>query len=125
MVIIVIDGIGNGRATIARSLAVELGWRLADGDESPSVQALHDVIVRAIDRREHTVVACRAGGAIDHGRLPEELRPVRVVLLRTAAYRAPAKPLASPEGGDGRVLIVDGTWPPERILGTIREEFGV
>jgi hypothetical protein len=72
---------GAGKTTIGAALAAELGWRfvevdqlippsnvtkmhsgvpLTDADRAPWLAAVHAVVARATDRREHLVVACSA-----------------------------------------------------------------
>jgi gluconokinase len=163
MVIVIMGVSGAGKTTVGRALAVELGWAYVEGDDAhpaanvakmhagvplddadraPWLAALHIILARAIDRREHAVVACSALKARYREQLRGELRTVRFVYLRAApavlrrrlADRAshffnPAllqSQLDALEEPDERdALIVDGAWPPERILGTIREAFGV
>jgi gluconokinase len=118
------------------------GVPLTDADRAPWLATLHAAIARAIDRREQTVIACSALKARYREQLRGDLRTVRFVYLRAAPavlrrrlaerrahFFNPAlldsqlESLEEPDEEDA--LIVDGAWPPERILGTIREAFGV
>jgi gluconokinase len=102
MVIVLMGAAGAGKTTIGRALAAELGWPLIDGDDyhepaniekmrrgealsdaerSGWLQALHGVIARAIDRREHTVVACSALKERYRDVLAGGLKPIRFVYL--------------------------------------------
>jgi len=163
-VVIVIMGVsGAGKTTIGHALAVELGWPfvegdnahppanvekmragipLSDADRAPWLAALHATLARAVDRREHTVVACSALKGRYRDLLRGNLRTVRFVYLRAAPavlrrrlaerrahffnptlLQSQLDTLEEPDERDA--LIVDGEWPPERILGAIREAFGV
>jgi len=163
MVIVIMGVSGAGKTTIGRALAVELGWPfvegdsvhparnvekmhagipLTDADREPWLDALHAIIARAVDRREHTIVACSALKARYRDRLRAGLRTVRFVYLRadpaTLRRRLAERPShffnptllpsqfeALEEPGADDALIIDGAAAPERILGTIREAFGV
>src|SRR5258705_11743626 len=106
MVMVIMGASGAGKTTIGRALAAELGWRYVEGDEvhsarniekmragtpltdadrTPWLAALHAIIARAIDRREHTVVACSALKARYREALRGDLHPVRFVFLRAPA----------------------------------------
>jgi gluconate kinase len=116
-VVIVLAGNAETAATpIGRALAAELGWAFVEGGRATE---LHAVAARAVDRREHTVVACPALTPQGRDMLRGDLRTVRFVHLQTrgdALVEAPSTDEA---------LTVDAAWPPERILGAIRSEFGV
>jgi gluconokinase len=118
------------------------GIPLNDADREPWLAALHAIMARAIDRRAHTIVACSALKARYRDRLRGDLRTVRFVYLRadaaTLQRRLAERPshffnpkllpsqfdaLEEPDEDDA--LIVDGAAAPERILGVIREAFGV
>ena len=154
---------GAGKTTVGHALAVELGWRFVEGDDAhparnvekmhagiplddadrePWLAALHAIIARAIDRREHTIVACSALKARYRERLRGDLRTVRLVYLRAEPAvlrrRLAGRPahffnpgllqsqfdaLEEPDTNDA--LMVDAAATPERILGTIREALGV
>jgi gluconokinase len=163
MVIVIMGVSGVGKTTIGRALAVELGWRFVEGDEAhparnvakmhagipltdadrePWLAALHAIVARAIDRREHTIVACSALKARYREQLRGNLRTVRFVYLRgeravlqrrlaerpahffnPALLQSQFDALEEPDADDA--LTVDAACPPERILGAIREAFGV
>jgi gluconokinase len=127
----------------ARNIAkMHAGLPLNDADREPWLTALHEAIARAVDRREQTVVACSALKARYRTVLRGDLRTVRFVYLRAdpallrrrLAARAPHffNPALLPsqldaleEPDEHDALVVDAAWPPERILGAIREAFGV
>jgi gluconokinase len=163
MVIVIMGASGAGKTTIGRALAVELGWRYVEGDEAhparniekthegvpltdadrkPWLAALHNVIARSLDRREHAVVACSALKARYRDALRGDRHPVRFVYLgasaevlrrrleaRAAHFFNPAllqdqlATLEQPHPAD--TLILDACAPPEQILSAIRHEFGV
>ncbi|HWF83198.1 MAG TPA: gluconokinase [Vicinamibacterales bacterium] len=163
MVIVIMGASGAGKTTVGHALAVELGWRYVEGDDAhparnvakmragvplndadrePWLAALHAIIARAIDRREHMVVACSALKARYRDRLRGDRRTVRFVYLRaapaalqrrlaqrTSHFFSPAllqSQLATLEEPDEHeALVMDAAWPPERILSAIREAFGV
>lgn len=111
MVIVIVGAAGAGKTTIGQSLAMELGWPFVERDD------VHATIVRAIDRREPTVVACSTLAARSFEALRGDLRGVRCVFLRTTTPPAPDEPAAA--------LTVNAASPPEEILSSIRREFGV
>jgi gluconokinase len=161
MVIVIMGAAGAGKTTIGRSLAVELAWRFIEGDElhparnvakmsaglpltdadrEPWLAALHAIVARAIDRREHAVIACSALKERYRQALRGGLHPVRFVYLRASeavlCHRLASRPrhffdprllpsqlseLEEPE----EALALDAALPPERILAAIRQEFGV
>ena len=101
---------------------------------------LRAIVERAIDRREHTVVACSALKERGRHTLCAQLRSVRFVYLRAdrgllerrlaerpSHFFGPA--LASSQLADleepGDALIVDAASPPQQILAAIRREFVV
>ena len=118
------------------------GIPLTDADREPWLASLHAIVAHAIDRREHTVMTCSALKRRYREQLRGGLRGVRFVYLRVALpllerrlaertshffnpalLRSQFDALEEPD--DLEALVVDGSWPPERILGTIREAFGV
>jgi gluconokinase len=154
---------GAGKTTIGRALAAELGWTFVEGDDyhparnvekmhagtplddadrAPWLAALHTIAVRALDRREGTVIACSALRRRYREILRGDRHRVRFVYLRAAdpelQRRLTTRPghfagpsllqsqiatLESPAADEA--LTVDATSAPERILGAIRAEFGV
>lgn len=161
MVIVVMGPAGAGKSTVGRALAAILGWAYVEGDDyhSPEnvakiaagtpltdadragwLDALHAIIVRALERREPTILACSALTAAYRRRLAN-LRHVRFVYLKTpravlldrlqrrTGHFATASILDSQiatleEPGD-EALTVDGAADIETIVGHIRLEFGV
>ncbi len=152
---------GSGKTLIGRALAAELGWRFVDGDDLHSeanvakmragiplddndraawLQALHGIIARALDRREHLVVACSALKERYRQTLRGGLRQVRFVHL-AADEQTLRKRLESRRGHfagpqllrsqladlepPADALTVDATAAPEEILWAIRREFGL
>ena len=116
------------------------GIPLDESDRAPWIARLHTVIDRAIGRRDHTVIACSALKERYRHALRGDLHPVRFVYLHAdpalvrhrLAQRPPNAPgvaLADSQFADLEVpadaLTVDASWTPERILGAIREAFGV
>jgi gluconokinase len=116
------------------------GGALTDADRAPWLAALHGLIAAALDRRQHLVLTCSALHERYRVALRGALASVRFVYLkadeatlrrrleeRAAHFAGPAL-LASQlaeleEPADA--LAIDATLPPERILGTIRDEFGL
>jgi len=161
VVIIIMGAAGACKTTIGRALAAALGWPfvdaddlhpahniekmragvpLGDADRAPWIGTLRAVVERAIDRREHTVVACSALKEHDRHTLRAQLRSVRFVYLRAdrvllerrlaerpSHFFGPA--LASSQLTDleepDDALRVDAASPPQQILAAIRREFGV
>jgi len=152
---------GAGKTTAGTALASALGWRFVEGDElhpaankdkmragiplsendrTPWLAALHAVIVQAIDRREHLVVACSALKERYRAVLRGDCRGVRFVYLKVAQgvaversavrvghFAGPAlvpsqfATLEEPEDA----LTIDATLPPDQIVAAIRREFGI
>ena len=161
MVIIIIGAAGAGKTTVGRGLAAALGWPFVDADDQhparniekmragvpltdtdrgPWIATLRAMVERAIDRREHTALACSALKERDRHTLRDDLRPVRFVYLRAdrglLEQRLAARPshffgpaLVSSQLADleepADALIVDAAWSVEQILPAIRHEFGV
>jgi gluconokinase len=161
MVIVLMGPAGAGKTTIGRSLAVDLGWRfvdgddlqpranidkmrrgdpLTDGDRASWLAALHAVIARAIDRREHLLMACSALKERYRSALHADLKPVRFVYLKADTsllqHRLEQRPhhFAGPsllisqltdleEPADA--LTIDAANDPSEIVHHIRREFGV
>lgn len=152
---------GSGKTVMGRALAAELGWRFADADDyhspanlakmhrgvplsdadrAPWLAALHQVIARALERREHLVLACSALRESYRESLRDGLRSIRLVHLTAGEAELRRRLQTRPEHVVGPSLLasqlatlepprgaltIDATWPPERILGTIRKEFGI
>jgi gluconokinase len=162
MVIIVMGVTGAGKTTIGAALAAELGWRFVEGDQlhppanvakmqtgtpltdadrAPWLAAVHAIVARAIDRREHLVVACSALKERYRVALRGDLRTVRFVLLRVPEDVAVARvaerkghfagpalvpsQFAALEDPSADALTVDATLSPDRIVHIIRDAFGV
>jgi gluconokinase len=121
---------------------IAAGIPLTDADRAPWLAAVRAQIVRTLERREPAVVACSALKRRYRRTLHGGLRHVRFVFLNATpellgdrlATRPPhvagpsvlAGQLAALEAPTpDEALIVDAAWPPERILSTIREEFGI
>ena len=152
---------GSGKTTIGSALAKATGWRFIDADSFHSaaavakmragvpltdedratwLAALHDRIARALDRREHAVLACSALKSRYRRTLRGSLQGVRFVHLtadaqtlarrlvdRSDHFAGPsllASQLADLEEPT-EALAIDATRPPEQIVGTIRREFGI
>jgi gluconokinase len=154
---------GSGKTTVGRVLAAELGWRfvdaddlhpagninkmregtaLTDADRAPWLAAIHAMIARAIDRREHTVLACSALKGEYRDRMRGGLRSVRFVYLKTPAavlqHRLSERSshFAGPsllesqlstleEPSLDEAFVVESTLPAEEILGAVRRDLGV
>jgi gluconokinase len=162
MVIIVTGVTGAGKTTVGTALAAELGWRFVEGDQlhppanvakmragmalndadrAPWLASLHAIIARAIDRREHLVVACSALRERYRETLRGDLRTVRFVLLevpeevataraagRTGHFAGPGlvpSQFAALENPSADALIVDARQHPNHIVTLIRDAFGV
>jgi gluconokinase len=162
MVIIVMGVTGSGKTTVGTALAAELGWRFVEGDQlhppanvakmragmalndadrAPWLAAVHAIMARAIDRREHLVVACSALKERYRETLGGDLRPVRFVLLKVPEEVATARAtgrrghfagpglvpsqFAALEDPSADALIIDATQPPDRVVTIICDAFGL
>jgi len=163
MVVVLMGAAGSGKTTVGHALSADVGWPYVEGDEHhparniqkmhagipltdddrrPWLTALHAMIARAVDRREHAVMACSALKRAYRDVLRGNCRPVRFVylqapereLLRRLAARAGhfAGPnlletqLAALEPpSPDEALVVDATRAPERIVREVRMEFGL
>ena len=118
MVIVLLGPVGAGRTTVGTALAERLGWAFVDADTHPSLDTLHGLVARAIDRRESLVLACPALTSQHRARLIGDLRPVRVVYFKFPAKTPREQPC-------DQALTVDGAADIDTIMGHIRLEFGV
>jgi gluconokinase len=163
VVIVLMGAAGAGKTTIGRALGGQLGWPFVDADalQPPDnvelmrrgvpltdqhraawLAAVHGVIARAIDRREHTVVACSALKVRYRALLRDDLKRVRFVhltadpvLLRErleqrtghfAGVALLASQLADLEPPDPLTsVVIDAALDPSAIVCSIRREFGV
>jgi gluconokinase len=161
-VVVILMGVaGSGKTTIGRALAGRLGWPFVDADDyhTPAsvakmregiglteadraswLAALHAVVARAIDRREHLVLACSALKQTYRELLCGGLHRVRFVYLRAgqAVLRGRLEDRPGHFAGPGLLasqlatleephdaLEVDATSAPQEIVGAICTEFGV
>ena len=104
MVIVLMGPAGAGKSTAGMALAERLQWAFVDADDyhppanvariaagaplteqdrMPWLDSLRQVIVRALERREHLVLACSALTREHRVRLAGGLRRVRFVYLKT------------------------------------------
>jgi gluconokinase len=161
-VVVVLMGVaGSGKSFIGRMLAAERGWRfvdaddyhsrssimkmrsgvpLEDADREPWLESLRQVVARAVDRREHLIVACSALKERYRDVLRAGLRQVRFVhlvadeatLKRRLELRADHfagvalldSQLSALEP-PADALRIDATCPPDRIVAAIRRELGI
>ena len=137
MVVIVMGHAAAGVTAIGRALAAEMNWRfvnehplpepttlanardsrlLAGRERSQWLRRFRSTIATAVDRRENIVVASSILTHSDREALRSGLRSVRFVSLQHVTQASVA---------EDDVLLADATWPTERILGVIRDEFGL
>jgi hypothetical protein len=117
-VVIVLTG-GSEADAIGRALAAALGWPLVEGGRAAE---LHAVAARAVDRREHIVIACPALSRRDRDLLRGSLRTVRFACLENGDDQDGH---AREQRSADEALSLDAGWPPDRILSAIRAEFGL
>jgi gluconokinase len=161
MVIVLMGPAGAGKSTVGRALAAALRWRfiegddhhpranvekirrgqpLTDADRASWLHTLRELVARAIDRREHTVLACSALKEIYRTTLAGGLKPVRFVYLHAPAAVLHERlanrhdHIAGPELLASQLatlepprdaLELDATLPPATLITKIREAFGV
>lgn len=142
MVIIVMGASGAGKSTVGKALATDLGWMFVDSDAGrASLGDLRAVMMRAMNRREHAVIAYPALRDEDRDTLRGELRPVRFVYLkaprqllearqerrgtRSDAHAALHRQLLELEDPDEAALTLDASEDVSILVPTIRRELGV
>ena len=162
MVIVVMGPAGAGKSTVGAALAASLGWRFVDADEfhphanlvklahgepltdrdrTGWLSALHDVIVRAAERRESMVLACSALTDAHRATLVGDLRAVRFAYLKNSAAVLRARltarqghvakanllesQLATLEEPVDATLTFNGEADVDTIVARIRREFGI
>jgi gluconokinase len=161
MVIVLMGPAGAGKTTMGRALAGELGWPFIEGDDLHSRASLEklahgrplaeedragwlarvrEAITRALDRREHAVIACSALKRRHREFLRAGLRPVRFVYLKATEpvlrQRLQTRPphVAGPALLPSQLadleephtaVVIDATLPPPAIVAAIRRELGV
>jgi carbohydrate kinase (thermoresistant glucokinase family) len=161
-VVVILMGVaGSGKTVIGRALAEILRYRFVDGDDyhpvanvdrmrrgdpltdtdrAPWLADLHNVVARAIDRRESLVLACSALKQSHRQRLAAGLRTVRFVHLtadeptllrrlevRPGHFAGPAllaSQMATLEQPT-EAFVVDATRPVDEVVSLIRQEFGL
>ena len=153
---------GAGKSTVGRALAANLGWVFVDGDDyhSPAniarmqsgvgltdleretwLRDLHVLIARAMERREHLVLACSALKQRYREELRGDLRPVRFIYLRAprqvleARLELCARHFAGPallhsqlmdlEDPGESATTVDATLELDVLVPMIRRELGL
>jgi gluconate kinase len=137
MVVIVTGDAATRVTAIGRALAAEMNCRFVNEHDSPEPTTLTHVpdsrslagrersqwlrlfrstIASAIDRREHIVVGCPMLTYADRQALRSGLRPIRFVSLQQAMPESFAA---------NEVVCADTTWPIERVIGVICDEFGL
>jgi gluconokinase len=161
MVIIVMGAAGAGKTTVGRALAQELGWPFVDADQYHSaanvlkighgdgltdadrhewLRRLRAEVARAIERRQHMVMACSALKGLYRETLRAGLARVRFAYLkadpdllrqRVASRRGH---FAGPAIVDSQLrdleeppdaLVLDASLPPAALVAEIRQNFGV
>jgi gluconokinase len=162
MVIIVMGVTAAGKTTVGTALAAKLGWRfvegdqlhppanvakmhagiaLSDADRAPWLAGVHAIVSRAIERREHLVVACSALRERYREILRGSLPTVRFVLLkvpeevavaraaqRTGHFAGPElvpSQFAALEIPSTGALTIDATLPPDRVVAVVLDAFGL
>ena len=124
-------------AAIAKMRA---GVALTDADRAPWLASLHAIAAAVADRRDHIVIACSALKQRYRDVLRGTLRNIRFVYLkadeatlrrrlaeRSGHFAGPellTSQLADLEE-PGDALTVDPTRPPEAIVDTIANQFGL
>ena len=119
---------------------IRSGVPLTDVDRAPWLAALHGIVATALERREPLVLACSALKQRYRDTLRGTLRTVRFVYLeaseatlaerlahRRGHFAGPsllATQLAALEA-PADALAIDATLPPDRIVDTIANEFGL
>jgi gluconate kinase len=137
MVVIVMSDAAARVTAIGRALAAEMNCRFVNEHDSPEPTALthgrdsrslagrersqwlrlfRSTIASPIDRREHLVVACPMLTDADRQALRSGLRPIRFVSLQQAMPESFAA---------NDVVFADASLPTERVIGVIRDEFGL
>lgn len=133
---VLIGPAGAGKSTVGRALAAHLGWPLVDSDDYPEVR---HAAARAMERREHLVVACSGLTVRDRQAAAGGLR-VRLVYLKAPRHvlegrlerRSPgdrptdlhAQLLAFEDPGDS-ALSVDANQDVPEIVAIITRELGL
>lgn len=142
MVIIVMGASGAGKSTVGKALATELGWLFVDSDAGrASLGDLRAVMMRAMDRREHVVIAYPALKADERDALRGDLRSVRFVYLkaprallearaelrgrRSDAHAALHRQILELEDPGETALALDAGQGVEILVPTIRLELGL
>ena len=152
---------GAGKTTVGTSLVSALGWRFVEADElhsaankekmragvpltendrAPWLATLHAVVERAVERREHLVIACSALKERYRAALGGDCRGVRFVYLKVPEAVAVARSAARVGHFAGPALVpsqfatleepddaltIDATLAPEQVVSVIRDEFGI
>jgi gluconokinase len=136
MVILLLGPAGAGKSTVGRALSADLGWPFVDSDDYVEV---HHAAARALERREHLVVACSGLTARDRQIARGGLR-VRIVYLKaprqliedrlerrlhTAAASDLHRQLLELEEPGEDSLVVDASRDVPAVVGEIKREFGL